>query len=93
MSGEAASETHEIVRAPWTAEQIAALNAWQGLGYVHPYTCGMCRAVLTATAEGWECPECGCRQDWTHAFSADVSKHPRDPLQALRRPSSPEDSR
>jgi hypothetical protein len=27
-------------RAPWTAEQVAKLNAWQSCGWVHPFTCG-----------------------------------------------------
>lgn len=30
----------EIVRAPWTDEQVAGLNAWQAAGHVHPFTCG-----------------------------------------------------
>lgn len=28
------------VRAPWTAEQVAALNRWQANADVHPFTCG-----------------------------------------------------
>ena len=57
--------------APWTPEQVAALNARQAnngpLG-VHPYTCGApkCRAILVATESGWICPQpfCGYRQNW-----------------------------
>lgn len=26
--------------APWTVEQVAALNRWQNTGHVHPFTCG-----------------------------------------------------
>lgn len=28
------------VEAPWTPEQVAALNRWQDSGRVHPFTCG-----------------------------------------------------
>lgn len=28
------------IKAPWTDEQVAALNRWQQRGNVHPFTCG-----------------------------------------------------
>lgn len=34
--------------APWTDEQVAALNRWQASGVTHPYTCGRCRDRDTA---------------------------------------------
>lgn len=59
------------VYAPFTLEQISALNAYQQAGYVHPFTCGTtnpdCRADLVATASGWICPMgCGYTQDWCY---------------------------
>lgn len=27
-------------RAPWTEEEVAALNRWQRCNWVHPFTCG-----------------------------------------------------
>lgn len=33
----------EVVKAPWTQEQVDALNAFQTAGLVHPFTCGYCR--------------------------------------------------
>lgn len=60
-------------RAPWTDEQIAALNARQRDWMRHPYTCeAHSNTALLATREGWTCPlpGCGYRQAWAHA--ADV---------------------
>jgi hypothetical protein len=70
------------LNAPWTAEQIADLNAYQWSDYYHPYTCGNDRmsrdhqdyqalvggdfGQLVATPEGWLCPVCGYRQNWAH---------------------------
>lgn len=33
----------DTIRPPWTPEQVAALNAFQRCGRVHPFTCGVCR--------------------------------------------------
>jgi hypothetical protein len=68
------------IKAPWTAEQVAALNRWQNCVYVHPFTCGSAiqaqehrdgAAVLMATSDGWICPYCDYRQDWAHDFMFD----------------------
>lgn len=65
--------------APWTPQQVAALNAYQTAGIMHPYTCGgvklgrgRCRRVLVAITDGWRCPRRGCRyqQDWAHDWTA-----------------------
>lgn len=72
--------------APWTPEQVVALNKWQDSGKVHPFTCGGERmddahrayqaqvggdfGQLVAAADGWFCPVCGYRQNWAHAFMA-----------------------
>lgn len=68
--------------APWTDEQVAALNNWQETAHVHPFTCGGSvhdgnthgeRPTLVANTDGWTCPEehCNWRQNWAHAFMAD----------------------
>jgi hypothetical protein len=62
-------------KAPWTWAQVVTLNAYQRLGTVHPFTCGVdtCRAELVAYLEGWKCPnpDCVYTQGWAHAFMAD----------------------
>lgn len=80
----------ERIRAPWTDEQVAALNRWQGEGAVHPFTCpadgthGSARhsdrRILVADNQGWVCEwnDCGYRQQWAHDFMLDTP--------ALRRP-------
>jgi len=55
----------ERVTAPWTEEQVAALNEYQHSGCFHPYTCPFnSGACLVATREGWVCEHCGYTQDW-----------------------------
>jgi len=61
----------EPITAPWTSEQVQALNDYQERGDMHPYTCGALHAsgrspVLDATHAGWICPDpdCGYVQDW-----------------------------
>lgn len=54
-------------KAPWTADQVVALEAWQACGWVHPYTCGNDHdgdRRLVATADGWRCLICDYTQDW-----------------------------
>jgi hypothetical protein len=66
----------DVIRAPWTPEQVAALNAWQTSSGTHPFTCGCdtchpgINSVLHATPDGWRCPITGCQyvQDWAHPF-------------------------
>jgi hypothetical protein len=66
----------ERIEAPWTPEQVDALNAWQR-GPVHSFTCGRRSepghvqrpdadlGQLVATADGWVCPDgCGYTQQW-----------------------------
>lgn len=71
------------IRAPWTPEQVEALNRWQASDFVHPYTCGHCRDAdpdfplrdehrLTATQSGWVCPTCHYTQDWALAMMLEV---------------------
>lgn len=72
--------SESLRRAPWTTEQVAALNRWQA-GPMHPFTCfnwgdGSHRwatdlGVLVATEQGWVCPDCNYTQDWAHEFMLD----------------------
>lgn len=71
----------------WTDEQVAALNAYQDRGDVHPFTCGGDRfdeahkaaqeehggdfGQLVATRQGWVCNACDYRQFWAHDFMFD----------------------
>ena len=64
------------ITPPWSPEQVAALNAWQANGRVHPFTCGnrdtpehdKDGGQLIADKTGWRCPVCGYRQYWAHDF-------------------------
>jgi hypothetical protein len=71
------------IHAPWDPDQVAALNDFQQLGHVHPFTCGNGCGVLVAHTSGWLCP-CGYKQDWAWAFMADPSDpFWKNPLEAL----------
>jgi hypothetical protein len=64
-------DDENIVKAPFTDEQVRILNKSQEMGYQHPYTC-QCSGenILIATNAGWVCPKkCGYTQDWAHKFS------------------------
>jgi hypothetical protein len=59
----------ELVYAPWTDEQVEALEEWQNNDEVHPYTC-TCGDSLTPYPNGWECDYChNYTQNWCHDFS------------------------
>jgi hypothetical protein len=74
----AIGDDSRIIRAPWTDEQVAALNRFQTGGRMHPFTCrhrdqsGHVErphadlGQLVATRDGWTCPDCGYTQDWAH---------------------------
>lgn len=74
----------EKITAPWTAEQVDALNAFQRLGYLHPFTCsgheGGGDRDLIATRAGWICCHCDYKQDWAQAG---MLKPPADPTAAM----------
>lgn len=75
-----------LVRAPWTPEQVDALNKYQHNRSWHPYTCsnrgdGNHRmdglhdlGILIATADGWICPYCEYTQSWAHKFTMDIAE-------------------
>jgi hypothetical protein len=55
--------------APWSDEQVAALQRQQRDERFHGYTCGNDHEgdrVLIPTPDGWRCPTCDYRQDWAH---------------------------
>jgi len=63
----------EIIKTPWTSEQVKALNLYQKSSLMHPYTCGGNRkdknhlvgeGVLAASENGWFCPYCDYKPDW-----------------------------
>lgn len=72
-----------MTKAPFTKEQVDALNRWQQDGSHHPFTCGSGRrtdekhldgqGILVATPTGWGCPFCDYRQDWAHEFMMEPS--------------------
>jgi hypothetical protein len=65
--------------APWSDEQVATLNRWQKLGYVHEFTCpgdGCKVRVLTARKSGWVCEGCGYQQTWAHDFMLGPASRP-----------------
>lgn len=68
-------EPEPVVIAPWSDREVAALNDFQNLGFVHPFTCRCSgNVILRATREGWRCSaekDCGYRQNWAWAAMAD----------------------
>lgn len=60
----------EILKAPWTPEQIEKLDERQAREDMHPYTCE-CGYSLEPFESGWYCEnQCGYHQDW--CFKADT---------------------
>jgi len=64
--------TDQHITAPFTPEQVEALNRWQEHGPGHPFTCPRSRhavhVALIARTDSWHCsdPACDYRQDWAH---------------------------
>ncbi len=55
----------EILKAPWTSEQIDKLDERQADEMMHPYTCPRCSHNLEPFKSGWFCEQqCGYHQDW-----------------------------
>ena len=69
-----------IINAPFTPDQVVALNKWQHSGLQHPFTCaGKLKpkglhsdeeGILVATEAGWVC-ECGYTQYWAWNYMAE----------------------
>jgi hypothetical protein len=77
------------ILAPWTPEQVAALQRWQAGGGFHPFTCcghddctrpqELNEGILIPTTTGWYCP-CGkYTQNWCHDFMLDPPAGPHVP--------------
>lgn len=62
-----------IVKAPWTAEHVESLSAYQSDQSVHPYTSSSGK-ILIPTVDGWvEVIGGPVVQDWAHDFTLDWS--------------------
>lgn len=60
------------VEAPWSKEQVDALNYFQESGVWHPFTSESGRTLI-ATEDGWiEEPGGRVVQTWAHAFMTDA---------------------
>jgi len=58
----------DILRAPFTDDEVRILDVWQKNDYLHPYTC--CDSEpMKATTDGLKCDKCGRLQEWVHDFS------------------------
>jgi hypothetical protein len=71
--------TPEQIIAPWTPEQVDALNAFQRYDFRHPFTCPNEHRgdrTLIATRHGWLCPHCDYTQYWAYKFMLDPPIHP-----------------
>lgn len=84
ITSTAQEECMALVKAPFSSAQVKSLNAWQKLGYVHEFTCGVSSShpPLVATKKGWHCArfDCTYTQDWAHDFMADKKLHPPAPF-------------
>ena len=75
------------IYAPFTCEQVAALNTFQNTDHIgHPFTCpnrgdghhkndGRDLGLLTATGRGWVCYSCDYMQGWAWASMASPERH------------------
>lgn len=61
----------EIIKAPWTKEQVKILQKYQDNWNVHPYTCE-CGESLVPALEGWECEACQYKQDWFYETTLEM---------------------
>ena len=66
--------------APWTHEQVVALNRFQRYAFVHPFTCPhphpLQDRILIAAPDGWHCPVCPYTQNWAHALMLNEQSNP-----------------
>lgn len=90
------------IRAPFTPEQVIALDHWKNNRLGHPFTCA-CRdehpahngekGLLIPTVRGWICQFCDYTQDWAHSFMcAPVYVIPEPPAKPPEAPARAEQS-
>lgn len=82
------SEPHPFmcIVAPFSTEQVIALNRFQQYGFVHEFTCPTLHEegrALVATKRGWICPHCDYTQNWAHP---EMLQEFENPLTALKPP-------
>lgn len=67
----------QVTEAPWTAEQVASLEAFQQCPHLHPLTCPNRddhpvingeKGLLEVTAAGLQCGYCDYVQNWVPDF-------------------------
>jgi hypothetical protein len=75
--------TNDDILAPFTPDEVEALNRWQQYGPGHPFTCprshGGTNVALIARTDAWHCsdPACGFTQDWAHPLMANPAAWPK----------------
>lgn len=77
-----------MIKAPWTQEQVDALQTFQIADCLHPFTCpndhGDEARRLIPTLDGWICRACSYTQDWAHDFMLETwAGHPAIPESEL----------
>lgn len=58
----------EKINAPFTPEQVLALQDWQACEWVHEFTC--CDLPMRVEPRGFVCPKCATVQPWAMAIMA-----------------------
>lgn len=79
------------IRAPFTAEQVDALNRFQRTSWLHPFTCANDHKGdrnLVATQNGWICCNCDYEQNWAHEMM--LLKPPVNPSVYPMKPFDPD---
>ena len=75
MSDDPRAPFGDIIEAPFSSEQVDALNRYQRSGVFHEFTCAEhhdgADRTLVATRQGWICPHCDYRQSWAHRAMLD----------------------
>ncbi len=75
-----------VIRAPWSDEEVVALTRHQLDDSVHPYTCENRldhvddrNGLLVPTTGGWTCPECRYVQLWAwYPLPEEIRRHEQD---------------
>jgi hypothetical protein len=73
-----------IMIAPWTAEQVEALEILQAIPLFHGYTCGTKdaaphpHAMLVPTVRGWICPYCTYKQDFAERITKEQAEQQKE---------------